>query len=85
MLSRFCVFWIKKTIRNVTMVVPVLMISCHVSEKRKIGPVTAQARITEVATMNAQTDPTRSDTVFANFLNTSVIKTISTASGVGAS
>lgn len=30
--SRFCVFCIRKTIRNVTMVVPVLMINCQVSE-----------------------------------------------------
>jgi hypothetical protein len=29
--SRFCVFWIRKTIRKVTMVVPVLITSCHVS------------------------------------------------------
>ena len=32
--------WIRNTIRNVTIVVPVLMTSCHVSEKPKIGPVT---------------------------------------------
>ena len=38
MASRFCVFWIRKTIRNVTIVVPVLITSCHVSEKSKIGP-----------------------------------------------
>jgi len=30
--SRFCAFWIRNTIRKVTIVVPVLMISCHVSE-----------------------------------------------------
>jgi hypothetical protein len=30
--SRFCVFWIMKTIRNVMIVVPVLLMSCHVSE-----------------------------------------------------
>ena len=30
--TRFCVFWIRNTIRNVTMVVPVLITSCHVSE-----------------------------------------------------
>lgn len=29
--SRFWVFWIRKTIRNVMIVVPVLMISCQVS------------------------------------------------------
>ena len=43
-LSRFCEFWIRKTIRNVTMVVPVLMTSCHVSEKPNNGPLTAQTR-----------------------------------------
>ena len=42
LLSRFCVFWIRNTIRKVTMVVPVLMTSCQVSEKPKSGPVTAQ-------------------------------------------
>jgi len=31
-LSRFWVFWIRNTIRNVTMVVEVLMMSCQVSE-----------------------------------------------------
>jgi hypothetical protein len=29
--SRFWVFWIKKTIKKVMIVVPVLMTSCHVS------------------------------------------------------
>lgn len=37
-LSRFCKFWIRKTIRKVTIVVPVLMTSCYVSENRKRGP-----------------------------------------------
>ena len=36
--SQFCVFWTRKTIRKVTMVVPVLITSCHVSEKWKMGP-----------------------------------------------
>ena len=31
MVSRFCVFWIRNTIRNVTIVVDVLMTSCQVS------------------------------------------------------
>ncbi len=30
--SLFCDRWMRKTIRNVTMVVPVLITSCHVSE-----------------------------------------------------
>jgi hypothetical protein len=40
------VFWIRNTIRKVTMVVPVLMTSCHVSEKPNSGPVAAQATTT---------------------------------------
>src|SRR5215218_7898769 len=46
--SRFWVFWIRNTIRNVTMVVPVLMINCHVSENPKEGPVAAQTRTARV-------------------------------------
>jgi len=37
MVSRFWVAWIRKTIRNVRIVVPVLMTSCHVSLKPKRG------------------------------------------------
>lgn len=40
--SRFCVFWMRKTIRKVIMVVPVLMISCQVSEYPANGPAIAQ-------------------------------------------
>ena len=47
--SRFCVLWMRKTIRKVTMVVPVFMTSCHVSEKPKGGPVTAQAAMIAAA------------------------------------
>lgn len=36
--SRFCVFWIRKTIRKVMIVVEVLMMSCQVSEKPRAGP-----------------------------------------------
>jgi hypothetical protein len=39
----------RKTMRKVTMVVPVLMTSCHVSEKPKSGPVTAQTMMTSTA------------------------------------
>src|SRR5205814_4878992 len=42
-----------KTIRNVMIVVPVLMTSCHVSEKLKIGPVTSQTITITQATINA--------------------------------
>ena len=55
--SLFCDRWIRKTIRNVTMVVPVLMTSCQVSEKPKIGPVTAQTRTTPSASPNAHELP----------------------------
>src|ERR1700712_5458252 len=40
--SLFCDFWIRNTIRKVTMVVPVLITNCQVSEYLKTGPVTAQ-------------------------------------------
>jgi hypothetical protein len=40
------VFWIRNTIRKVTIVVPVLMISCHVSEKWKKGPLSAHTTTT---------------------------------------
>ena len=39
-MSRFCVVWMTKTIKNVTIVVPVLITSCHVSDQAKKGPVT---------------------------------------------
>jgi hypothetical protein len=38
--SRFWVFWMRKTIKKVTMVVPVLITSCQVSLKLKNGPET---------------------------------------------
>ena len=41
--SRFWVFWIRNTIRNVTIVVEVLITSCQVSLKPKNGPLIAQA------------------------------------------
>jgi hypothetical protein len=59
------VFWIRKTIRKVTIVVPVLMTSCHVSENRKIGPVTAQTTMTVMARRNAHFDPSQNDALAA--------------------
>ncbi len=56
--SRFWVFWIRKTIRKVTIVVPVLITSCQVSEKPNSGPVAAQTTTTSAAVRNAQGDPT---------------------------
>jgi hypothetical protein len=43
--SRFCVFWIRNTMRKVTMVVPSIDDERQVSLKPNIGPVTSQARI----------------------------------------
>ena len=42
-------FWIANTIRKVTMVVPVLITSCQVSEKPKSGPRAAQTMTTSAA------------------------------------
>ena len=50
--SRFCVFWIRNTIRNVMIVVPVLMTSCQVSLKPKNGPLTAQITMIARAAQN---------------------------------
>jgi hypothetical protein len=68
--SRFCVFWIKKTIRNVMMVVPVLMISCHVSEKPNSGPVTPQITITITQTAKVSGFPAEWATADASSVNT---------------
>ena len=56
--SRFWLFWIRKTIRNVTTVVPVLITSCQVSEKWKSGPVAAHTITISAAAMKAQGVPT---------------------------
>jgi hypothetical protein len=71
--SRFWVFYIRKTIKNVTMVVAVLITSCQVSEKPKIGPVTAHANKTAKDSTKAQGDPTISETLWENFRNNSFI------------
>ena len=55
--SRFCVFWIRNTIRNVTMVVPVLMTSCQVSLKPNNGPDTSQTTINPAAMANTHGRP----------------------------
>src|SRR5687767_3201904 len=55
--SRFCVLWIRNTIRNVTIVVPVLITSCQVSLKPKTGPVTAHATMIDAAMMNVSGRP----------------------------
>jgi hypothetical protein len=55
--SRFWVFWIRKTIRKVTIVVAVLMMSCHVSEKWNSGPLEAQIAIRRTHAMNVTGRP----------------------------
>jgi hypothetical protein len=42
----------RNTMRKVTIVVPVLMMSCQVSEKPKTGPLRAQATTTTTQIMN---------------------------------
>jgi hypothetical protein len=49
--------WIRNTIRTVMMVVSVLIRSCHVSEKLKMGPVIAHATTTPTASTNAVAEP----------------------------
>ena len=55
--SRFCDAWMANTIRNVTIVVPVLMTSCQVSEKPKIGPVMPHTSTTATAPTKANGVP----------------------------
>jgi len=55
--SLFWARWIKNTIRNVTMVVVVLMTSCHESEKWKTGPSRSQPRTSPKAHANASVPP----------------------------
>jgi hypothetical protein len=43
------VLWIRNTIKKVTIVVPVFIISCHVSLKPNMGPVIAQATMINTA------------------------------------
>src|SRR4051812_48057350 len=71
--SRFWVFWMRKTIRKVMIVVPVLMTSCQTSENLKIGPVTAQTTISVTAAMKAQGVPVAVDTLLANLRKASDI------------
>ena len=48
------------------MVVPVLITSCHVSEKAKRGPVTAHTTMTPRATMKADVPPVHRVTAVEN-------------------
>jgi hypothetical protein len=51
------------------MVVPVLMINCHVSEKPKIGPVAAQTITMTQQMMKASAWPVAWDTASATWVN----------------
>lgn len=70
--SRFCVFWIKKTIRKVTTVVAVLMTSCQVSLNPKIGPVTAHRMMITTAATNVAGWPEKWAVHLAKWLNREV-------------
>src|SRR5262249_13697310 len=63
--SRFCEFWMRKTMRKVTMVVPVLITSCHVSENPKIGPVIPHTRTVSDAAIKAVGRPAALDVKLA--------------------
>lgn len=52
--------------RNVTIVVPVLMTSCHVSEKPNSGPEITHTKTTETAATNAYGLPVARDVQRAN-------------------
>jgi len=64
--SRLWVFWITNTIKKVTIVVPVLMTSCQVSDQPKSGPETAQSRTTAIASTKVDERPTCRSTQRAN-------------------
>src|SRR6476646_939728 len=59
----------RKTIRNVTMVVPVLITSCQVSEKWKNGPVIAHTTTVPSASAKTQARPTSREMTFAASAN----------------
>lgn len=59
----------RKTIKNVTIVVPVLITSCHVSLKPKIGPSVAQTITVRLAKAKAMGRPVTWATNFAKRVN----------------
>ena len=67
--SRFWEFWMRKTIRNVTIVVPVLITSCQVSENWKNGPVIAHTTTVPSASAKTQARPTSREVAFATSAN----------------
>jgi hypothetical protein len=55
--SLVCVFWIRNTIRNVMMVVPVFIANCQVLLNPNIGPVMAQTTMISTAAANVRGCP----------------------------
>jgi hypothetical protein len=51
----------RNTIKKVIIVVPVLITSCHVSEKWKSGPVVAQTATIKIAPKNTVAVPVHTD------------------------
>src|SRR5271156_2723853 len=72
----------RNTIRKVTMVVPVLMTSCHVSEKRKSGPVIPQTTMIMAAAANAHLEPSQPEARAANLPNQSFVVRTFTSIGM---
>jgi predicted component of type VI protein secretion system len=64
----------RNTIRKVTIVVPVLITSCQVSEKLKSGPVTAHATMIATAKVNTQARPASRDVTVAICENSLLIR-----------
>jgi hypothetical protein len=59
----------RNTIRNVTIVVPVLIVSCQVSLKRKMGPQMSQSSTAPDAKMKADGLPAAREVTFAKWVN----------------
>jgi hypothetical protein len=59
----------RKTVKNVMMVVPVLTTSCQVSLNRNKGPVTSPRRITPTARLNVDGLPVTRAVAFARRVN----------------
>src|SRR3984885_7184980 len=69
----------RKTIRNVTMVVPVLITSCQVSEKWNAYPEAPQTKMTSTAQEKAHFDPSQPEANAANLPNQSFVVRILTS------
>ena len=67
--SRFWVFWIRKTIRNVMIVVEVLITSCQVSLNPNTGPSTAHSTTRALAPTKVEARPAKCDSALATFRN----------------